>query len=64
MLKIMIYVIVVALILMIFGANNAASSLLNGMLSVIKWIFILGGIAFVLFIVFTKKKIINVYQII
>jgi hypothetical protein len=54
MLKIMIYVIVVALILMLFGANNAASSLLNGMLSVIKWI--LGGIAFVLFIVFTKKK--------
>ncbi len=56
MLKIMIYVIVVALILMLFGANNAASSLLNGMLSVIKWIFILGGIAFVLFIVFSKKK--------
>lgn len=52
----MIYVILIALVLMLFGANEAASSLLNGMLSVIKWIFIIGGVALVLFIIFGKKK--------
>lgn len=56
MTKIMIRVIVIALILILFGFNGAASSLLNGMLSIVKWIFIIGGIAFVLFIIFGKKK--------
>lgn len=55
MARIIIYVIVIALILMLFGANDAASSLLNGMLSVIKWIFILGIAALVIFLVFGKK---------
>jgi hypothetical protein len=52
MTKIMIRVIVIALILMLFGFNGAASTLLGGMLSVVKWIFIIGGIAFVIFIIF------------
>ena len=50
--KIMIRVIVIALILILFGFNDAASTLLGGMLSVVKWIFIIGGIAFVIFIIF------------
>lgn len=56
MTKIMIRVIVIALILMLLGFNGAASTLLNGMLSVVKWIFIIGGIAFALFVIFGKKK--------
>lgn len=58
MTKIMIRVIVFALILMLFGFNDAASTLLGGMLSVVKWIFIIGGIAFVLFVLFNifRKK--------
>ena len=56
MTKIMIRVIVIALILMLFGFNGAASTLLGGMLSVVKWIFIIGGIAFVIFMIFSKKN--------
>lgn len=58
MTRIMIWVIVIAIVLMLFGFNGAASSLLNGMLSIVKWIFILGGIAFVLFVLFNifRKK--------
>lgn len=57
--KIMLRVIVMAIILMLFGFNNAASTLLDVMLSVVKWIFIIGGIALVIFIIygfFQKKK--------
>ena len=52
----MIRVIVIALILMLFGFNGAASTLLGGMLSVVKWIFIIGGTVFVIFVIFGKKK--------
>lgn len=56
MTKIMIRIIVIALILMLFGFNGAASSLLGGMLSVVKWIFIIGGVILVGFIIFGKKN--------
>lgn len=56
MTKIMIRVIVIALILMLFGFNGAASTLLGGMLSVVKWIFIIGGVILVGFIIFGKKN--------
>lgn len=56
MTRIMIWVIVIAIVLMLFGFNGAASTLLNGMLSVVKWIFIIGAVFLVLFIIFGKKN--------
>lgn len=54
--RIMIYAFIVALVLILFGFNNVASTLLNVILSVIKWIFIIGVIAFVIFVIFGRKK--------
>ena len=57
--KIMFRIILIALVLIIFGFKDTAVTLLDGMLSIVKWIFIIGGIAFVIFIIFGffgKKK--------
>jgi hypothetical protein len=58
MAKIMIRVIIIALILMLFGFNDAAKTLLDGMLSIIKWVFILGVIGLVVYVIISiiKKK--------
>lgn len=54
--RFLIYVIIIAVILMLFGANGAASTLLSGALSIVKWVFILGFIALIIIIVFNQKK--------
>lgn len=54
--RFLIYVIIIAVILMLFGANGAESTLLNGALSIVKWVFILGFIAIMIIIVLNKKK--------
>jgi len=50
--RILIYAIILALVLMLFGANEAAGAVLDTALIFVKWVFILfigGGIVYFLY---------------
>jgi hypothetical protein len=52
MTRILIYAIVVSLVLMLFGANDAAQSVLGAALTLVKWVVILvigGGVIYFLY---------------
>jgi hypothetical protein len=53
--RILIWGIVVTIFLMIIGANDAAKFVINGTLSIAKWIAIIGVIIFVLLLLFSNK---------
>lgn len=56
MIRILVTVILVAVILLIFGAKDAAYSVLDWGLTITKWIFIIGAIILIGILIFSRKK--------
>ena len=56
MLRILLTGLFIAIILLIFGAKSAAREVLDWTLTIVKWIFIIGAVIFVGFMIFSKKK--------
>jgi uncharacterized membrane protein YgdD (TMEM256/DUF423 family) len=56
MTRILVTGLVIALILMLFGARGAAHDVLDWTLTIAKWIFIVGAVIFVGVMIFSNKK--------
>lgn len=56
MTRVLLTGLLIAIVLLIFGAKNAAHEVLDWTLTIAKWIFILGALIFVVFMFFSKKK--------
>ncbi len=56
MIRILITGLVIAIVLLLFGAKGAAHSVLDWTLTIVKWIFIIGAVILVGVMVFSKKK--------
>jgi len=56
MIRILITGLVIAIILLIFGARGAAHSVLDWTLTIVKWIFIIGAVIFIGVMIFSRKK--------
>ena len=56
MIRILITGLVIAIILLIFGARGAAHDVLDWTLTIVKWIFIIGAVIFVGVMIFSRKK--------
>jgi|JI10StandDraft_1071094.scaffolds.fasta_scaffold2201213_2 hypothetical protein len=56
MIRILISGLVIAIILLLFGARSAAHEVLDWTLTIIKWIFIVGAGIFVGVMIFSRKK--------
>jgi hypothetical protein len=54
--RILISAIVIFLILMLFGATDLARFIINGAISIVKWIFIIGVILFIGSLIFSNKN--------
>jgi hypothetical protein len=56
MIRILITGLVIAIILFLFGARDAAHEVLDWSLTIVKWIFIIGALIFVGAMILSKKK--------
>ena len=56
MIRILITGLVIAIILLTFGARSAAHDVLDWTLTIVKWIFIIGAVILVGVMIFSRKK--------
>lgn len=56
MTRIMIYALVTAFILWLFGASGAAHEVLSKALSLVKWLFILGIVGFIVYLIYDRVR--------
>jgi len=56
MIRLLVTGLVVCLILLLFGAKEAAHTVADWTLTIVKWVFIIGAVIFVGIMIFSKRE--------